>query len=50
MVLFAFKLLTPLLFFFAVMIFLIDLRPIAVALAVAGCASYFITEELKGSR
>jgi hypothetical protein len=46
---FVFRLLTPHLFFFAVMLYLIDLRPIAVALAIAGAASYFIAEELSPS-
>ena len=46
---FVFRLLTPHLFFFAVMMYLIDLRMIAVGLAAAGIVSYLIAEELSPS-
>ena len=49
MVRFAFRLLTPLLLFFSVMMFLSDFRLIAVGFAVAGYVSYLISEELRAS-
>lgn len=47
MIQFTLGLLTPILFFFAVIIFIADFRMVSIALAVAGTLSYFVAEELK---
>lgn len=47
MIQFTLGLLTPILFFSAVMIYLADFRLVSIALAAAGVVSYFLLEELK---
>lgn len=49
MVRFVFRLLTPLLLFFAVMMFLSDFRLVAIGFAIAGYVSYLISEELRAN-
>ncbi len=43
---FLFRMLTPLLFLFAVMMYLGDFRLVAIAFAASGYGSYLIAEEL----
>ena len=46
MVRFAFRLLTPLMFLFAVMMYFADFRIVAIAFAAAGYVSHLVSEEL----
>jgi hypothetical protein len=47
MVRFTFGILTPLMFFFAVMVYLADFRLVSIAFAAAGVLSHFISEEMR---
>ncbi len=47
---FAFRLLTPLMFGLAVMMYFSGFRLVAIAFGAAGCVSYFIAQELSPKR
>ena len=47
MLILMFRLLTPPLFFFAVIMFVSDFRLAAIPFGLVGCLTYFIAEELK---
>jgi hypothetical protein len=47
MIQFTLGLFTPIMFFFAVMVYLADFRLVSIAFAAAGVLSYFLSEELK---